>query len=94
MTDNEAGERVFLDLQFLTEGDPVSDLAMAVLYNTELRLARDTEAVTSLLELYHEAATARLQEMGAGEAAESLQQLKERSVILENWTFCVRFLML
>ena len=84
MTDNEAGEMVFLDLQFLTEGDPVSDLAMAVLYNTELRLARDTEAVTALLELYHEAATARLQELGAGEAAESLQQLKERSVILEN----------
>ena len=84
MIDTEAGEMVFLDLQFLTEGDPVSDLAMAVLYNTELRLARDTEAVTALLELYHEAATARLQEMGAGEAAESLQQLKERSVILEN----------
>ena len=61
---------VFLDLQFLTEGDPVSDLAVAVLYNTELRLARDTEAVTALLELYHEAATARLQEMGAGGARE------------------------
>ena len=38
---NVAGEMVFLDLQFLTEGDPVFDLAVAVLYNTELRLARD-----------------------------------------------------
>ena len=65
-----------LDFQFLTEGDPMWDLGIAILLNTNF--INDKETIHQLLLSYHETTRETLVKLNFPRSSESLESFIER----------------
>ena len=73
---NEKGELVMLDFQFLSEGDPMWDLGVAILLNTNF--INDKEAIHQLLSIYYETTKETLVKMNYPRSFGTLEGFTER----------------
>ena len=73
--DNE-GEMVFLDFQFLSSGDPMWDLGVIVLLNTNLGL--DKSSLAPSLQCYYETFYKNLDQLGAELPQETFDAFTKR----------------
>ena len=67
-----------VDFQFLTEGDPLLDLGVALFYNCSNNFSLDSKELVSLLELYHTTLANRMRELNTETPFTDFQDLKLR----------------
>ena len=73
---NDSKEMVFIDFQFLTQGDPMFDLGISILLNTNF--VNDKKIIRHLLRVYQETSNNTMQRLGLRSSTETLDQFVER----------------
>ena len=72
------GDLRILDLQFLSAGDPIFDLGMIILFNSNENYGAEPGKLENLLEIYQTTFNKKLEELGCGSSKETLENVKKR----------------
>ena len=67
---NDSKEMVFIDFQFLTQGDPMFDLGISILLNTNF--VNDKKIIKQLLRVYQETSNNTMKRLGLSSSTETL----------------------